>query len=138
MPDTPISPISPPEKDGKMWIEPDMGLLSDTIKNFYYGTSNGYIVLLTYDLINRYKKPTLTVTRIDGFLDLKQYDTLISFPNSTDEAIESKNEQSVFIIDDLSEANEFVDRAKSLPKAKEKLGENDLWLMGIYPPMVFQ
>lgn len=138
MPDTPISPISPPEKDGKMWIEPDMGLLSHTIKNFYYGTSNGYIVLLTYDLINQDKKPTLTVTRIDGFLDLKQYDTLISFSNSTDEAIESKNEQSVFIIDDLSEANEFVDRAKSLPKAKEKLGENDLWLIGIYPPMVFQ
>ena len=24
MPETPISPLSPPMKDGKMWTEPDM------------------------------------------------------------------------------------------------------------------
>ena len=46
--------------------------------------------------------------------------------------------QSIFEIDDLAKANEFVDKAKSLPKAKEKLDETDRWVKGLYPPMLFQ
>ena len=50
----------------------------------------------------------------------------------------SSTAQSIFEIDDLAEANEFVDKAKSLPKAKEKLDETDRWVKGLYPPMLFQ
>lgn len=139
MPDTPISPLSPPIKDGKMWIEPDMGLLSGQLKTFYYGTSNGYVVQLTYDMENRDKKPVLSVSRIDGYLDIRQYDTVVDFPKTSEENDPSSSiSQSIFEIDDLAKANEFVDKAKSLPKAKEKLAETDRWVKGLYPTMLFQ
>lgn len=139
MPETPISPLSPPMKDGKMWIEPDMGLLSGQLKTFYYGTPNGYVVQLSYDMENRDKKPVLSVSRIDGYLDIRQYDTVVDFPKTSDENdISSSTAQSIFEIDDLAKANDFVDKAKSLPKAKEKLAETDRWVKGLYPPIVFQ
>lgn len=138
MPETPISPLSPPMKDGKMWTEPDMGLLSGQLKIFYYGTSNGYIVQLSYDMENRDKKPVLSVSRIDGYLDIRQYDTVVSFPKTSEDNVSSNVEESIFEIDDLAKANEFVDKAKSLPKAKEKLDETDRWVKGLYPPMLFQ
>lgn len=138
MPETPISPLSPPMKDGKMWTEPDMGLLQGILKNFYYGTPNGYLVQLTYDMQERDKKPILSVFRIDGFTDTRQYDTVIGFPKETSAEGESKITQSVFEIDDLSKANDFIDKAKALPKAKEKLEETDRWAIGLYPPMIFQ
>lgn len=138
MPDTPISPLSPPEKDGKQWTEPDMGLLQGIIKNFYYGTPNGYLVQLTYDMQERDKKPILSVFRIDGFLDIRQYDTVVSFLKTSEDNASSNLEESTFEIDDLSKANEYVDKAKALPRAKEKLEETDRWVRGIYPPMIFQ
>lgn len=138
MPETPISPLSPPMKDGKMWIEPDMGLLSGQLKTFYYGTPNGYIVQLSYDMENRDKKPVLLVSRIDGYLDIRQYDTVVSFPKTSEDNVSSNVEESIFEIDDLAKANEFVDKAKSLPKAKEKLAETDRWVKGLYTPMLFQ
>jgi len=138
MPETPISPLSPPMKDGKMWTEPDMGLLSGQLKIFYYGTPNGYVVQLSYDMENRDKKPVLSVSRIDGYLDIRQYDTVVSFPKTSEANVSSNVEESIFEIDDLAKANEFVDKAKSLPKAKEKLAENDRWVKGLYPPMLFQ
>lgn len=139
MPETPISPLSPPEKDGKQWTEPDMGLLSGQLKIFYYGTPNGYVVQLSYDIENRDKKPVLSVSRIDGYLDIRQYDTVVDFPKTSSENdVSSSISQSIFEIDDLSKANEFVDKAKSLPKAKEKLEETDRWVKGLYPPMLFQ
>lgn len=138
MPDTPISPLSPPMKDGKMWTEPDMGLLTGTTKIFYYATPNGYVVQLTYDMENRDRKPILSIFRIDGFFDIRQYDTVVSFPKTSEDGVSSNLEESVFEIDDLSKANEFVDKAKALPKAKEKLEETDRWVRGLYPPMVFQ
>ena len=138
MPETPISPLSPPIKDGKMWTEPDMGLLSGQLKTFYYGTSNGYVVQLSYDMENRDKKPVLSVSRIDGYLDIRQYDTVVSFPKTSEDNVSSNVEESIFEIDDLAKANEFVDKAKSLPKAKEKLAETDRWVKGLYPPMLFQ
>jgi hypothetical protein len=138
MPDTPISPLSPPEKDGKQWTEPDMGLLQGIIKNFYYGTPNGYLIQLTYDMQERDKKPILSVFRIDGFLDIRQYDTVVSFPKTSKDNVSSNLEESTFEIDDLSKANDFVDKAKALPRAKEKLEETDRWVRGIYPPMIFQ
>ena len=138
MPETPISPLSPPMKDGKMWTEPDMGLLSGQLKTFYYGTPNGYVVQLSYDMENRDKKPVLSVSRIDGYLDIRQYDTVVSFPKTSEDNVSSTFEESIFEIDDLAKANEFVDKAKSLPKAKEKLAETDSWVKGLYPPMLFQ
>lgn len=138
MPETPISPLSPPIKDGKMWTEPDMGLLSGQLKTFYYGTPNGYVVQLSYDMENRDKKPVLSVSRIDGYLDIRQYDTVVSFPKISEDHVSSNVEESIFEIDDLTKANEFVDKAKSLPKAKEKLAETDRWVKGLYPPMLFQ
>lgn len=138
MPETPISPLSPPMKDGKMWTEPDMGLLSGQLKIFYYGTPNGYVVQLSYDMENRDKKPVLSVSRIDGYLDIRQYDTVVSFPKTSEDNVSSNVEESIFEIDDLAKANEFVDKAKSLPKAKEKLAETDRWVKGSYPPMLFQ
>lgn len=138
MPETPISPLSPPIKDGKMWTEPDMGLLSGQLKTFYYGTSNGYVVQLSYDMENRDKKPVLSVSRIDGYLDIRQYDTVVSFPKTSEDNVSSNVEESIFEIDDLAKANEFVDKAKSLPKAKEKLAETDRWVKGLYPPILFQ
>ena len=139
MPETPISPLSPPMKDGKMWIEPDMGLLSGQLKTFYYGTPNGYVVQLSYDMENRDKKPVLSVSRIDGYLDIRQYDTVVDFPKTSEKNdVSSSTAQSIFEIDDLAKANEFVDKAKSLPKAKEKLDETDRWVKGLYPSMLFQ
>lgn len=138
MPETPISPLSPPEKDGKQWIEPDMGLLTGQLKTFYYGTPNGYIVQLSYDMENRDKKPVLSVSRIDGYLDIRQYDTVVSFPKTSEDNVSSNVEESIFEIDDLAKANEFVDKAKSLPKAKEKLNETDRWVKGLYTPMLFR
>lgn len=138
MPETPISPLSPPMKDGKQWTEPDMGLLQGIIKNFYYGTPNGYLIQLTYDMQERDKKPILSVFRIDGFLDIRQYDTVVSFPKTSEDNVSSNLEESTFEIDDLSKANEYVDKAKALPRAKEKLEETDRWVRGIYPPMIFQ
>lgn len=139
MPETPISPLSPPMKDGKQWVEPDMGLLSGQLKTFYYGTPNGYVVQLSYDMENRDKKPVLSVSRIDGYLDIRQYDTVVDFPKTSEENdVASSLNQSIFEIDDLAKANEFVDKAKSLPKAKEKLAETDRWVKGLYPPMLFQ
>lgn len=138
MPDTPISPLSPPMKDGKQWTEPDMGLLTGQLKTFYYGTPNGYVVQLSYDMENRDKKPVLSVSRIDGYLDIRQYDTVVSFPKTSEDNVSSNVEESIFEIDDLAKANEFVDKAKSLPKAKEKLSETDRWVKGLYPPMLFQ
>jgi hypothetical protein len=138
MPETPISPLSPPMKDGKMWTEPDMGLLAGQLKIFYYGTPNGYVVQLSYDIENRDKKPVLSVSRIDGYLDIRQYDTVVSFPKTSEDNVSSNVEESIFEIDDLAKANEFVDKAKSLPKAKEKLAETDRWVKGLYPPMLFQ
>lgn len=138
MPETPISPLSPSMKDGKMWTEPDMGLLSGQLKTFYYGTPNGYVVQLSYDMENRDKKPVLSVSRIDGYLDIRQYDTVVSFPKTSEDNVSSNVEESIFEIDDLAKANEFVDKAKSLPKAKEKLAETDRWVKGLYPPMLFQ
>lgn len=138
MPETPISPLSPPMKDGKMWTEPDMGLLAGQLKTFYYGTPNGYVVQLSYDMENRDKKPVLSVSRIDGYLDIRQYDTVVSFPKTSEDNTSSTFEESIFEIDDLAKANEFVDKAKSLPKAKEKLAETDRWVKGLYPPMLFQ
>lgn len=138
MPETPISPLSPPMKDGKMWTEPDMGLLAGQLKIFYYGTTNGYVVQLSYDMENRDKKPVLSVSRIDGYLDIRQYDTVVSFPKTSEDNVSSNVEESIFEIDDLAKANEFVDKAKSLPKAKEKLVETDRWVKGLYPPMLFQ
>lgn len=138
MPETPISPLSPPMKDGKQWTEPDMGLLQGIIKNFYYGTPNGYLIQLTYDMQERDKKPILSVFRIDGFLDIRQYDTVVSFPKTSADNVSSNLEESTFEIDDLSKANEYVDKAKALPRAKEKLEETDRWVRGIYPPMIFQ
>lgn len=138
MPETPISPLSPPMKDGKMWTEPDMGLLDGQLKTFYYGTPNGYVVQLSYDMENRDKKPVLSVSRIDGYLDIRQYDTVVSFPKTSEDNTSSTFEESIFEIDDLAKANEFVDKAKSLPKAKEKLAETDRWVKGLYPPMLFQ
>lgn len=134
----PETPISPPMKDGKMWTEPDMGLLSGQVKTFYYGTPNGYVVQLSYDMENRDKKPVLSVSRIDGYLDIRQYDTVVSFPKTSEDNVSSNVEESIFEIDDLAKANEFVDKAKSLPKAKEKLAETDRWVKGLYPPMLFQ
>lgn len=138
MPDTPISPLSPPMKDGKMWTEPDMGLLSGQLKTFYYGTPNGYVVQLSYDMENRDKKPVLSVSRIDGYLDIRQYDTTVSFPKTSEDNVSSTFEESIFEIDELDKANEYVDKAKALPKAKEKLAETDRWVKGLYPPMLFQ
>lgn len=138
MPDTPISPLSPPMKDGKIWTEPDMGLLKGITKIFYYATPNGYIVQLTYDMENRAKKPILSIFRIDGFLDVRQYDTVVSLPKTSEDNVSSNTEESIFEIDDLSKANEFVDKAKALPKAKEKLEATDRWVRGLYPPMLFQ
>lgn len=138
MPETPISPLSPPIKDGKMWTEPDMGLLSGQLKTFCYGTPNGYIVQLSYDMKNRDKKPVLSVSRIDGYLDIRQYDTVVSFPKTSEDNVSSNVEESIFEIDDLAKANEFVDKAKSLPKAKEKLDETDRWVKRLYPTMLFQ
>lgn len=139
MSDTPISPLSPPEKDGKQWTEPYMGLLSGQLKTFYYGTPNGYVVQLSYDMENRDKKPVLSVSRIDGYLDIRQYDTVVDFPKTSEgNDVSSSTVQSIFEIDDLAKANEFVDKAKSLPKAKEKLAETDRWVKGLYPPMLFQ
>jgi hypothetical protein len=138
MPETPISPLSPPMKDGKMWTEPDMGLLAGVTKIFYYATPNGYIVQLTYDMENRDRKPILSIFRIDGFLDIRQYDTVVSFPKTSEDGVSSTLEESIFEIDDLAKANEFIDKAKALPKAKEKLEETDRWVIGLYPPMVFQ
>lgn len=138
MPETPISPLSPPMKDGKMWAEPDMGLLAGQLKTFYYGTPNGYVVQLSYDMENRDKKPVLSVSRIDGYLDIRQYDTVLSFPKTSEDNVSSNVEESIFEIDDLAKANEFVDKAKSLPKAKEKLAETDRWVKGLYPPILFQ
>lgn len=125
-------------KDGKIWTEPDMGLLSGQLKTFYYGTPNGYVVQLSYDMENRDKKPVLSVSRIDGYLDIRQYDTVVSFPKTSEDNVSSNVEESIFEIDDLAKANEFVDKAKSLPKAKEKLAETDRWVKGLYPPMLFQ
>ena len=138
MPETPISPLSPQMKDGKMWTEPDMGLLAGQLKTFYYGTPNGYVVQLSYDMENRDKKPVLSVFRIDGYLDIRQYDTVVSFPKTSEDNLSSNVEESIFEIDDLAKANEFVDKAKSLPKAKEKLSETDRWVKGLYPPILFQ
>lgn len=138
MPETPISPLSPPEKDGKQWTESDMGLLTGQLKTFYYGTPNGYVVQLSYDMENRDKKPVLLVSRIDGYLDIRQYDTVVSFPKTSEDNVSSNVEESIFEINDLAKANEFVDKAKSLPKAKEKLSETDRWVKGLYPPMLFQ
>lgn len=138
MPETPISPLSPPMKDGKMWTEPDMGLLAGQLKTFYYGTTNGYVVQLSYDMKNRDKKPILSISRIDGYLDIRQYDTVVSFPKTSEDNVSSTFEESIFEIDDLANANEFVDKAKSLPKAKENLAETDRWVKGLYPPMLFQ
>lgn len=138
MSNTPISPLSPPEKDGKQWIEPDMGLLAGLLKNFYYATPNGYIVQLTYDMENRSKKPILSIFRIDGFLDVRQYDTVVSLPKTSEDNVSSNIEESIFEIDDLAKANEYVDKAKALPRAKEKLEETDRWVRGLYPPMLFQ
>lgn len=138
MPETPISPLSPPMKDGKMWTEPDMGMLSGQLKTFYYGTPNGYVVQLSYDMENRDTKPVLSVSRIDGYLGILQYDTTVSFPKTSEDNVSSNVEESIFEIDDLAKANEFVDKAKSLPKAKEKLAETDRWVKGLYPPMLFQ
>lgn len=138
MPDTPISPLSPPMKDGKMWTEPDMGLLTGITKIFYYATQNGYVVQLTYDMENRDRKPILSIFRIDGFLDIRQYDTVVSFPKTSEDGVSAYLEESIFEIDDLAKANEYVDKAKSLPKAKEKLAETDRWVKGLYPPMLFQ
>lgn len=139
MPETPISPLSPPKKDGKQWTEPDMGLLAGQLKIFYYGTPNGYVVQLSYDMENRDKTPVLSVSRIDGYLDIRQYDTVVDFPKTSSENdVSSNTSQSIFEIDDLAKANEFVDKAKSLPKAKEKLAETDRWVKGLYPPMLFQ
>ncbi len=138
MPETPISPLSPPMKDGKMWTEPDMGLLSGQLKTFYYGTPNGYVVQLSYDMENRDKNPVLSVSRIDGYLDIRQYDTVVSFPKTSEDNVSSNVEESIFEINDLAKANEFVDKAKSLPKAKEKLDETDRWVKRLYPPMLFQ
>lgn len=138
MPETPISPLSPPMKDGKMWTEPDMGLLAGQLKTFYYGTPNGYVIQLSYDMKNRDKKPVLSVSRIDGYLDVRQYDTVVSFPKTSEDNVSSNVEESIFEIDDLAKANEYVDKAKSLPKAKEKLDETDRWIKGLYPPMLFQ
>ena len=138
MPETPISPLSPPIKDGKMWTEPDMGLLSGQLKTFYYGTPNGYVVQLSYDMENRDKKPVLSVSRIDGYLDIRQYDTVVSFPKTSEDNVSSNVEDSIFEIDDLAKANEYVDKAKALPKAKEKLDETDRLDKGLYPPMLFQ
>ena len=138
MSETPISPLSPPMKDGKMWTEPDMGLLAGQLKTFYYGTPNGYVVQLSYDMENRDKKPVLSVSRIDGYLDIRQYDTVVSFPKTSEDNVSSNVEESIFEINDLAKANEFVDKAKSLPKAKEKLDETDRWVKGLYPPMLFQ
>lgn len=134
----PETPISPPMKDGKMWTEPDMGLLSGQLKTFYYGTPNGYVVQLSYDMENRDKKPILSISRIDGYLDIRQYDTIVSFPKTSEDNVSSTFEESIFEIDDLAKANEFVDKAKALPKAKEKLSETDRWVKGLYPPMLFQ
>lgn len=138
MPETPISPLSPPMKDGKMWTEPDMGLLAGQLKIFYYGTPNGYVVQLSYDMENRDKKPVLSISRIDGYLDIRQYDTVVSFPKTSEDNVSSNVENSIFEIDDLAKANEYVDKAKALPKAKEKLAETDRWVKGLYPPMLFQ
>lgn len=138
MPETPISPLSPPMKDGKIWTEPDMGLLAGQLKIFYYGTPNGYVVQLSYDMENRDKKPVLSVSRIDGYLDIRQYDTVVSFPKTSEDNVSSNVEESIFEIDDLAKANEYVDKAKALPKAKEKLAETDRWVKGLYSPMVFQ
>lgn len=138
MPETPISPLSPPMKDGKMWTEPDMGLLAGQLKTFYYGTPNGYVVQLSYDMENRDKNPVLSVSRIDGYLDIRQYDTVVSFPKTSEDNVSSNVEESIFEINDLAKANEFVDKAKSLPKAKEKLNETDRWVKGLYPTMLFQ
>lgn len=138
MPETPISPLSPPMKDGKMWTEPDMGLLAGQLKTFYYGTSNGYVVQLSYDMENRDKKPVVSVFRIDGYLDIRQHDTVVSFPKTSEDNVSSNVEESIFEIDDLAKANEFVDKAKALPKAKKKLSETDRWVKGLYPPMLFQ
>lgn len=138
MPETPISPLSPPMKDGKMWTEPYMGLLTGQLKTFYYGTPNGYVVQLSYDMENRDKNPVLSVSRIDGYLDIRQYDTVVSFPKTSEDNVSSNVEESIFEIDDLAKANEFVDKAKSLPKAKEKLAETDRWVKGLYPPILFQ
>lgn len=138
MPETPISPLSPPMKDGKMWTEPDMGLLAGQLKTFYYGTTNGYVVQLSYDMENRDNKPVLSVSRIDGYLDIRQYDTVVSFPKTSEDKVSSNVEESIFEIDDLAKANEYVDKAKALPKAKEKLAETDRWVKGLYPPMLFQ
>lgn len=138
MPETPISPLSPPMKDGKMWTEPDMGLLAGQLKTFYYGTPNGYVVQLSYDMENRDKKPVLLVSRIDGYLDVRQYDTVVSFPKTSEDNVSSNVEESIFEIDDLAKANEFIDKAKSLPKAKEKLAKTDRWVKGLYPPILFQ
>lgn len=138
MPETPISPLSPPMKDGKMWTEPDMGLLAGQLKTFYYGTPNGYVVQLSYNMENRDKKPVLSVSRVDGYLDTRQYDTVVSFPKTSEDNVSSTFEESIFEIDDLAKANEFVDKAKSLPKAKEKLTETDRWVKGLYPPILFQ
>lgn len=138
MPETPISPLSPPMKDGKMWTEPDMGLLAGQLKTFYYGTPNGYVVQLSYNMENRDKKPVLSVSRVDGYLDIRQYDTVVSFPKTSEDNVSSTFEESIFEIDDLAKANEFVDKAKSLPKAKEKLTETDRWVKGLYPPILFQ
>lgn len=139
MPETPISPLSPPMKDGKMWTEPYMGLLAGQLKTFCYGTPNGYVVQLSYDMENRDKKPVLSVSRIDGYLDIRQYDTVVDFPKTSEKNdVSSSTAQSIFEIDDLAKANEFVDKAKSLPKAKEKLAETDRWVKGLYPPILFQ
>ena len=128
MTNKPISPLSPPEKDGKQWIEPDMGLLPGSSKVFYYGTPNGYVVQLTYDMENRDKKPILSIFRIDGYLDVRQYDTVVSLPKTSEDTVSSNTEQSIFELEDLSKANEYVDKAKALPKAKEKLEETDRWV----------
>ena len=116
-----------------------MGLLAGQLKTFYYGTPNGYVVQLSYDMENRDKKPVLSVSRIDGYLDIRQYDTVVDFPKTSEKNdVSSSTAQSIFEIDDLSKANEFIDKAKALPKAKEKLGETDRWVKGLYPPMLFQ
>ena len=139
MTNTPMLPLSPPEHDGKMWFEPDMGLLEGIMKNFYYGTTNGYVISLIYDMKDRSKKPVLSVYRIDGFLDTKQYATIISFPKTVEgDGGATEITESIFEIDDLAKANEYVDKAKALPKAKEHLESGEHWIRGLYPTMIFQ
>lgn len=139
MPNTPMSPLYPPEHDGKRWFGPDMGLLEGIMKILYYGTTNGYVVTLIYDMKDRSKNPVLSVYRVDGFLDIKQNATIISFPKTVEgNGGATEITESIFEIDDLAKANEYVDKAKALPKAKERLESGDHWIRGLYPTIIFQ